>query len=30
MAVEEIKPYSQEGAKHEQVEAMFDNILMMG
>ena len=26
MAVEEIKPYSQEGAKHEQVEAMFDNI----
>ena len=26
MAVEEIKPYSQEGTKHEQVEAMFDNI----
>ena len=26
MAVEEIKPYGQQGSKHEQVEAMFDNI----
>jgi len=26
MAVEEIKPYGQNGSKHEQVEAMFDNI----
>lgn len=26
MAVQEIKPYSQEGSKHDQVEAMFDNI----
>lgn len=26
MAVEQIKPYGQQGSKHEQVEAMFDNI----
>jgi len=26
MAVEAIKPYGQQGSKHEQVEAMFDNI----
>lgn len=26
MALKEIKPYSQNGSKHEQVEAMFDNI----
>ena len=28
MAVEEIKPYGQQGSKHEQVEAMFDNIAL--